>query len=168
MRDLLLVLAAALLLRSCEPSRGVEAAARIPQTPPAAQLEPASASVAAGEWRRRDVDDRPVLLFGESGAPPLAAISCDRDALLVERMTVTPSGGIGSMTVTADNRTRTLPVMSDGAGLPNAGVSLKLGDRMVESLGRGSGRIELDLGDEPRLVLPADRQIGALVDECRG
>jgi hypothetical protein len=38
---------------------------------------------------------------------------------------------------------------------------------MVESLARLSGDIEIELGHEPLLNLPMDRQLGELIDECR-
>jgi hypothetical protein len=82
-------------------------------------------------------------------------------------MTVDPEGGIEVMEVTADNRVRTLPVLWDGATWPIAQASLPIGDRMVDSLARTGGRIDLSLGDEPPLSLPTDPAIGALIDECR-
>lgn len=170
MRDLLLVLATALLLRACEGGGGERVAAAPLAVARAERPAAMPAPQPHGEWRRRDMDGRPVLLFAEGDDRPLAGISCDRAAgkLLVERMTTSPSGGIETMMVTADNRRRTLPVLWDGASLPIAGASLDLDDRMVDSLARGSGRIELALGDEPTLLLPADRSIAELIDECRG
>jgi hypothetical protein len=168
MRDLLIVLAAALLLRTCEGRGADDGAPMATAAPPAPVLRSAAPSRAVGEWRRAD-RDAPLLLFGESRARPVAGLRCDRQSgsLLVERMTVAPSGGIETMTIRADNRTRTLPVLWDGATLPIAIAELKLRDRMVESLARYSGSIEIELGDEPLLVLPADRQLGELIEECR-
>jgi hypothetical protein len=163
MRDLLLVLATALLLRAWEAGR--EGATPLRSAPP--QLQTIGHADPPGEWRRRDMDGRPVLLFGEPEGRPLAAFSCERGDLLIERMTVRPSGGIETMKVTADNRIRTLPVLWDGASLPIGIASLHLDDRMVDSLTRSDG-IELELGSEPRLTLPADPRIRALIEECRG
>ena len=167
MRDLLLVLATALLLRACE---SVDSPAASSVAPPVTAPQSNGAGVAAGEWRRKDMDGAPLLLFQGGGERPLAALRCDLESgeLLVERMTVAPSGGIGTLTVTADNRTRTLPVMWDGATLPIASAALALDDRLVDGLARGSGRMEIGLGDEKLLALPADRRVAALVEECRG
>ena len=86
---------------------------------------------------------------------------------MIERMTVKPSGSIETMTIRADNRTRTLPVLWDGATLPIAIAELELDDRMVDSLAGRSGSIEIELGSEPLLSLPSDRQLGELIEECR-
>jgi hypothetical protein len=122
-----------------------------------------------GAWRRSEQGDAPLLLFERAGQRPLAAVRCDRPRgrLLIERMTVKPSGGITTMTIRADHRTRTLPVLWDGATLPIAIAELEIDDGMVESLARLSGDIEIELGNEPLLNLPMDRQLGELIDECR-
>jgi hypothetical protein len=159
MRDLLLVLGAALVLRAAVATGPLPSAGQQTHEP----------SPAVGTWRRADRDGALLLLFGESRARPLAGLRCDSESgsLLVERMTVAPSGGIETMTIRADNRARTLPVLWDGATLPIAIAELELENRMVDSLARRSGTIQIELGDEPLLVLPADRQLGDLIEECR-
>jgi hypothetical protein len=168
MRDLLIVLGTALLLRACETQGDGAEASVTAAAPLAARLRSAAEPQPEGRWRRVD-GDGPLLLFEAGGARPLAALRCDktRSRLLVERMTVRPAGGVGTMTIRADNRVRTLPVLWDGASLPIAIGELELGDRLVDSLARPSGRIELELGSEPLLSLPADRLLGELIDECR-
>ncbi len=171
MRDLIAVLATALLLRACE-SRVDTAPAPPPAQPEpiaVAGPRPAEPELAAGRWRRDDREGIPLLLFDGRRERPLAAIRCDRESgrLTLERMTVDPEGGIEVMEVRADNRVRTLPVLWDGATWPIAQASLPIGDRMVDSLARTGGPIELTLGDPPPLVLPADPAIGAMIEECR-
>lgn len=172
MRDLLIVLAAALLLRACERRAfdGLAASAPAPEARPSLPLRSAEVPLVLGQWRRADIDGAPLLLFSDGNARPVAGIRCDRQSgsILIERMTVAPSGGIEAMTVKADNRTRTVPVLWDGASLPIAIGAFEFDDRLVDGLTRSSGRIEIELGSEPLLVLPADRKIGALIEECRG
>jgi hypothetical protein len=169
MRDLLIVLGAALLLRACEGQGGDHAAPVAIAAAPPAGLQTPVPSPGAGAWRRSDQGGTPLLLFEAPGARPVAGLRCDRPRgrLTVERMTVKPSGGIETMTIRADNRSRTLPVLWDGATLPIAIAELELDDRMVDSLARRSGSIEIELGSEPLLSLPADRQLGELIEECR-
>ena len=169
MRDLLIVLGVALLLRACEGQSGAEEAPRAITAPSSARLQSAVPSQSRGAWRRSEQDDAPLLLFEAPGARPIAGVRCDRmrGSLLIERMTVKPSGSIETMTIRADNRTRTLPVLWDGATLPIAIAELELDDRMVDSLARRSGSIEIELGSEPLLSLPPDRQLGELIEECR-
>jgi hypothetical protein len=168
MRDLLIVLGAALLLRACEGQGGDEAPVAT-AAPPSARLQSALPAKGRGEWRRSEQDNSPLLRFEALGARPIAALRCDRPRarLLIERMTVEPSGSIETMTIRADNRIRTLPVLWDGATLPIAIAELELDDRMVDSLARRRGSIEIELGSEPLLSLPADRQLGELIEECR-
>jgi hypothetical protein len=169
MRDLLIVLGAALLLRACEGQGGDEGAPVALAAASSAGLQPAVPSQGLGAWRRGEQDDTALLRFESPGGRPVAAVRCDRfrGSLLIERMTVKPSGGIETMTIRADNRTRTLPVLWDGATLPIAIAELELDDRMVDSLARLSGSIEIELGSEPLLSLPANRQLGELIEECR-
>ncbi len=170
MRDLIAVLATALLLRACE-GRIDTAPQSLPALPEAAIAgsRAAEPKLAAGQWRREDRNGVPLLLFAGPGERPLAAIRCDRAVgrLTLERMTVDPEGGIEVMEVRADNRVRTLPVLWDGATWPIAQASLPIGDRMVDSLARTADRIELILGNSLPLALPADPAIAALIEECR-
>ena len=123
----------------------------------------------AGEWRRSNRDGTQALLFGEARGRPLAALRCDHqlESLLIERMTESPAAGVDTMKVRIDGKTRRLPVTWDGASLPIASAMVKLEDQLTDSLSRVSGTFELELKGEPKLLLPADRRIGTLIEECR-
>ena len=137
--------------------------------PPPARLKILEAPLSEGEWRHREMDGGDALLFGADRDRPVAAIRCDQHAekLLIERMSEEPAAGIETMKVTADGRTRRLPVVWDGASLPVASAAVDLGDRLIDSLNRPSGRIEIALGREAPLALPMDRKIGVLIEQCR-
>ena len=122
-----------------------------------------------GEWSRATRDGGFALLFGERRDRPLAALRCDHqlESLLIERMTVAPEAGVDTMKLTVDGKTRRLPVTWDGASLPIASAMVKLEDQLTDSLSRVSGIFELELRGEPKLLLPADRRIGTLIEECR-
>ena len=147
--------------------------ARAAEPPPielkASELKASEPPLSEGEWRRREMASGDALLFGVDRDRPLAALRCDQNAekLLVERMTEAPAVGVETMKITADGRARQLPVVWDGASLPVASAAVDLGDRLIDSLNRPSGRIEILLGREPPLALPMDRQIGVLIEECR-
>jgi hypothetical protein len=162
-----LILAAAATLCGCG-AAGEEAGESATQ----AKAAPAATKAAAateGEWRRVSMDGGAALLFGARGERPLAALRCDAqlESLLIERMTVEPKPGVDMMKVSADGQTERLPIMWDGASLPVAAASVRLEDRLTDSLTRLSGMIELELKGEPKLSLPPDRRIGTLVEECR-
>ena len=168
MRELLIVLGTALLLRACE-GQGSDERAPVPAAAASSGLQSIVPRQGSGAWRRSGRDDALLLFFEAAGPRPIAGLRCDRarGVLLIERMTVKPSGGIETMTIRADNRTRTLPVLWDGATLPIAIAELELDDRMVDSLATRTGSIEIELGREPLLILPADRQLGELIEQCR-
>jgi hypothetical protein len=163
----LILLAAAAALAGCG-GAGEEAGEGAAE----AQAAPAATNAAAttdGEWSRVDMNGGSALLFGARGKRPLAALRCDAqlESLLIERMTVEPEPGVDMMKVSAGGETQRLPIMWDGASLPIAGASVRLEDRLTDSLTRLSGTIELELKGEPKLSLPPDRRIGTLVEECR-
>ena len=163
----LILLAAAAALAGCG-GAGEEAGEGAAE----AQAVPAATKATAtteGEWSRVDMNGGAALLFGVRGERPLAALRCDAqlESLLIERMTVEPEPGVDMMKVSAGGETQRLPVMWDGASLPVAGASVRLEDRLTDSLTRLSGTIELELKGEPKLSLPPDRRIGTLVEECR-
>lgn len=166
MRKLILMAAAATLC-GCG-AAGEEAGEGTAQAKAAAPAAK-TASATPGEWRRVSMDGGAALLFGRRGERPLAALRCDSqlESLLIERMTVEPAPGVDTMKVSADGETQRLPVMWDGASLPVAAASVRLEDRLTDSLTRLGGAIELDLKGEPKLSLPPDRRIGTLVEECR-
>ena len=152
MRDLILVLVAALLLRAFAQQIGDEDASA--PAPGAAARE---ADAAAGatpdreQWRREDRQGAPSLSFRSADLTPIAGIACENgsDRLRIERVATAHSGGIGTMTLSADNRIRSLAASWTHSEAPVATAYLKLHDRMVDSLARGSGRIELALSGEP-------------------
>ena len=166
MRKLILAAAAATLCGCGAAGEEAGEGAAQAKAAPAATKAPASTE---GEWRRVNMDGGAALLFGPRGERPLAALRCDAqlESLLIERMTVEPAPGVDMMTVTAGGETQRLPIMWDGASLPIAGASVRLEDRLTDSLTRLSGTIELELKGEPKLSLPPDRRIGTLVEECR-
>jgi hypothetical protein len=142
----------------------------------AAQAEAAPAAGKAdgereGEWRRadRDLSGGSALLFGKRGERPLAALRCDAalESLLIERMTVKPEAGVDMMEVKAGGESERLPIMWDGASLPIAGASVRLEDPLTDRLSGLGDPIELELKGEPKLLLPPDRRIGTLIEECR-
>ncbi|WP_324749541.1 hypothetical protein SH591_13335 [Sphingomonas sp. LY54] len=163
-----LLLAGVMALAGCGDQSRPVGEARAAEPPPA-KLKASEPPLSEGKWRRREMASGDTLLFGVDRDRPVAAIRCDQHAekLLIERMTEAPAAGIETMKVTADGRTRRLPVVWDGASLPIASAAVDLGDRLIDSLNRPSGRIEILLGREPPLALPMDRQIGVLIEECR-
>jgi hypothetical protein len=164
----ILLLAGVMALAGCGDQSRPVGEARAAEPPPA-KLKASEPPLSEGEWRRREMASGDALLFGVDRDRPVAAIRCDQQAekLLIERMTEAPAVRIETMKVTADGRTRRLPVVWDGASLPVASAAVDLGDRLIDSLNRPSGRIEILLGREPPLALPMDRQIGVLIEECR-
>jgi hypothetical protein len=165
-----LVLAAALAGCGGEERDPAHGAAQAKAAPAAKKSATESEQLATvGEWRRSNMDGTLALLFGEGRSRPLAALRCDHqlESLLIERMTESPEAGVDTMKVRVDGKIRRLPVTWDGASLPIASAMVKLEDQLTDSLSRVSGTFELELKGEPKLLLPADRRIGTLIEECR-
>jgi hypothetical protein len=130
---------------------------------------PATGMPTEGEWRRASLDGAAALLFGDGGERPLAALRCDQplESLLIERITAKPAAGVDSIKLRIDGRSHRLPIVWDGASPPVASATVKLEDPLTDSISRVSGAFELEMKGERKLVLPADRRIGTLIEECR-
>ncbi len=162
-----LILAAAVLLPACGASGDDprEGAGQAQAAEPTAIDGPAQ----AGEWRRIEMDGGAALVFGSRRERPLAGLRCaaQLESLLIERMTEKPQGGVDTMKISAGGETERLPIIWDGASLPIASATVRLEDPLMDRLSGLSGKIEVELKGEEKLVLPPDRRIGTLIEECR-
>ncbi len=169
MRKSILAVAGLAALCGCGRSgdSGQEGTAQAQVTAPAGKAE--ARREPEGQWRRVEMNGGAALLFAEGRERPLAGLRCDAqlESLLIERMTVEPQSGVDTMKVTAGGETERLPIIWDGASLPIATATLRLEDPLTDRLSGLSGTIEIELKGEEKLMLPPDRRIGTLIEECR-
>lgn len=167
----LLPLAALVALAACADSEPPDAA---PEEeggaynvigPVRAEVAPDEAP-AIGEWARTLQEEEPALVFGPTGAEPLASIRCEGDGIILNRHGLVDTEGAQMMTLTLGEASSRLAVSPVQAPLPMLRAVVQSGDPLLERIAAHTGTVQLAFGDGPPLTLPPSPLIGEFVKAC--
>ena len=120
--------------------------------------------VGAGGWRYTQDARGSGAMFGQAGADALAVLRCDRAA---GRVFLSVASGADALTVRTSSVARTLPPAPPG-GTPYLAATLAPGDPLLDAMAFSRGRFAVSAAGVAPVVLPADAEVGRVVEDCRG
>ena len=138
-----------------------------PVVDPLAPADPATAGAAPGRWSSGTVENKPALLFEQTGSGAAFSISCDdRGGLVLQRRGVLATGGLSMMEVTFAGETRRLAVNELEQQQPVLQAMIPYSDGLISSLKSVQAPLVVTAGDAGPLTLPASPEVGRLVRNC--
>ncbi|WP_010545117.1 hypothetical protein [Sphingomonas elodea] len=118
-----------------------------------------------GDWRYRSEARGGVASYGTAGAAPLASLRCD---LAARRVTFARAGGAAAtLTVRTTSAVRTVPMVPDAQAPGTIATGFPANDGFLDAMGFSRGRLVVEGGGLPTLVLPAWPEILRVVEDCR-
>ncbi|NIJ19956.1 hypothetical protein FHS95_001625 [Sphingomonas naasensis] len=135
-----------------------------PAPPPPASADWRDWPVTPGDWSGRPDGQGGVAAFGGVGRMPELSLRCDRTRgrILLSRAGQAASP---SLTIRTTSLSRTL---STAPGTAGAVAELGARDPLIDAMGYSRGRIVVEGGGLPTLVVPAWSEILRVAEDCRG
>jgi hypothetical protein len=115
-----------------------------------------------GTWSWRQDGQGSVAAFGPTGQAPALSLRCDRarGRILLSRHAAAPS-----LTIRTTSLARSLAVTATTTG---ATAELGVRDNLIDAMGYSRGRVVIEGGGAPTLVVPAWAEILRVAEDCRG
>jgi hypothetical protein len=122
-----------------------------------------------GTWTYRQDARGSIALFGTSGADAELTLRCDRAAgqIFVSRRVVAASLP-ATLTLRTTSLSRSLTMLPTGGTPPYLAVALGVRDPALDAMGFSRGRLVIEGGAMPTLVVPAWPEILRVAEDCRG
>ncbi len=124
------------------------------------------ARATSGDWFYSTSGGVSRAVFGASSNAPLFAISCDRRAIVLSRMSTAQIPTPAGMNIRTETRDRSFAATPDATGM-TISTTLDARDDFLDAMAFSRGRFAVETMGIANLYIPAWPEITRVIEDCR-